>query len=167
MGSVAEGALAHQPAIAPFGLRELEANPQPTNQIFAEQAHPESLWFSDLKGKLNVLFNLHPGWDGYKGRPLTLESALMAIHLTSRLVGRVYVPPWVFPLPDGGLQLEWHAGPQSIEIEIDSQGDAHALVVRDADEIAMNDDLTLDDPIALRQVRDAVQDLAVGLLGSW
>ncbi|MGC1407285.1 MAG: hypothetical protein WA938_11220, partial [Candidatus Dormiibacterota bacterium] len=107
------------------------------------------------------------GWDGYKGRPLTLESALMAIHLTSRLVGRVYVPPWVFPLPDGGLQLEWHAGPQSIEIEIDSQGDAHALVVRDADEIAMNDDLTLDDPIALRQVRDAVQDLAVGLLGSW
>jgi hypothetical protein len=76
--------------------------------------------------ELSRLGQFRPGWDGRRARPITRE----AIHATARVLARLLdgqsAVPQFFPLPGGGIQVEWLADDQ-IEIEIDGAGEAHVL----------------------------------------
>lgn len=41
---------------------------------------------------------------------------------SSRQREGVFLAPQVFPLPDGGIQLEWHAADQHLEVSIEADG---------------------------------------------
>jgi hypothetical protein len=53
----------------------------------------------------------------------------------------VLAPPQFFPLPNGGLQLEWHAGGEDIEIEVDPSGTAFVLATNATGEVLLEGDL--------------------------
>ena len=60
--------------------------------------------------RIRKLTNLEPDWDGYSGDPPTEEAVkttavlLLAIHGLTR---GLLESPFIAPLPDGGLELEW------------------------------------------------------------
>lgn len=112
---------------------------------------------STVARQLNDLLHLRPGWDGRRAHPPTPTAVLRAIEIFTA-VSEQALPPQIFPLPDGGVQLEWHAG-ASVEIEVDAEGDAHVLVVDDRDKILLNEDLNPADAALLDRIRSELQKL--------
>ena len=70
--------------------------------------------------RLDSLGALAPNWDGYGAPvidPAVIEAARSFIaRLPEGLVSR----PQVVPMSNGTLQLEWHDGPKSLELEFES-----------------------------------------------
>lgn len=92
---------------------------------YSRQDRPSEL-FAWVNGELHRLAELRPGWDGHRAKSIT-ESALYSARLVlSAVLQEDSVPPQIFPLPDGGIQVEWYADDE-IEIEIDGSGAAHVL----------------------------------------
>ena len=80
-----------------------------------------------IEAELNSLLELRDGWDGRRACAITLSATEATIRLLAALMDETAAPPQFFPLPDGGLQVEWHVGGNSIEVEVDAQGEPHLL----------------------------------------
>ena len=82
--------------------------------------HPEPGVVDDVQTALDSLRTLAPNWDGYGAPvidPAVIEAAKSFIaRLPESLVSR----PQVVPMSNGTLQLEWHDGPKSLELEFES-----------------------------------------------
>lgn len=79
-----------------------------------------------VAGELTRLGQLRPGWDGRQGRPVTQEAVFGAAWVLGNVLDARSEVPQLFPLPGGGLQIEWY-GDDQVEIEIDAVGRAHIL----------------------------------------
>jgi hypothetical protein len=115
--------------------------------------------------QVNALFKLRQGWDGYRARALATEAVNGAIELMFTIADELSVPPQLFPLPDGGIQLEWHAAGEDIEIEVDAAGTAHALATNAAGQVLINEEVGAS-PQSLDAVRAAVRSLSARLAGA-
>lgn len=65
---------------------------------------------SSAAERIKKLASLEPGWDGYGGVPPTQEAVKATAELlleTHRLTGGLLESPFIAPLPEGGLELEW------------------------------------------------------------
>lgn len=116
-----------------------------------------------IERQFNDLLQLRAGWDGRKALPSTYAALLRATELLGSF-GEGLVPPQVFPLPDGGVQLEWHAA-SSVEIEVDRRGEAHVVVVDDSGEIVVNRELQRESAADLDGVQQFLSLIATRLLG--
>ncbi len=114
--------------------------------------------------QLNSLLRLRPGWDGYRARPLTMEATKTAVDILFAIVDDLSLPPQIFPLRDGGIQLEWHSGDEDIEIEVDAAGRAHVLATDAKGEIVLNEEL--DRGRVLDLIKEAVRGLSDRLAGA-
>lgn len=121
---------------------------------------------SYMESQINRLLRLGPGWDGYRANPVTTESVNAVMAVISQLATDLSVPPLVFPLPDGGLQLEWHAGRESVEVEVDAGGDGHLLVTDESGAVVTNTELEPGISEALDQARRSIDHLSLRLLRS-
>jgi hypothetical protein len=92
---------------------------------------PESTRFNALidvvAQQLRRLRLLRPGWDGASAQPITPEAIFGAGGLLGRILDAESEPPQIFPLTDGGVQIEWYAAGDEIDIDIDSHGTVHVL----------------------------------------
>jgi len=70
---------------------------------------------------------LPSGWDGRRAIPIAVEAIRGTVEILGRILDVDSEPPQIFPLPTGGIQLEWLAAGDEIEIEIDASGVAHVL----------------------------------------
>jgi hypothetical protein len=87
-------------------------------------------WLAEyMEQKLNQLLRLQMGWDGHRGRPITEAAVTEVVGIALTITDDLSLPPQIFPLADGGIQLEWHAYSEDIEIEVDGAGSAHLLAV--------------------------------------
>ncbi len=128
---------------------------------------PRLHWIAGLlEARINDLLSLEPGWDGGFGDPPTDQSVTAGVAVIGQLVSEVAVAPFVFPLPDGGLQFEWHAGRESVEVEVDEEGSPHALVTDRAGRITLHTVFDLGDRATISAVRRAVDSLSMRLLGA-
>lgn len=134
-------------------------------QIAIQGPHgdPRGSWLASyMAEQINDLLQLRSGWDGDKAVPPSDAAVRSAMDLLFEVATDLTLPPQVFPLPDGGLQLEWHAG-QSVEIEVDAAGDVHVLVTDDAGVVLVNEEWTSGDQALLRRTREAIKQLSVRL----
>lgn len=143
---------------------------QPTRQISIRVASAagslQRTWLaSAMEEQVNHLLELPHGWDGGPSRPVSDDAVASAVAVLFAIAGDIPLAPQVFPLPDGGLQLEWHAG-DSIEVEIDALGAAHVLAVTDTGLPILNSELDLTDEAQLGEVGDALERLSVRLARS-
>lgn len=92
-------------------------------------------WIDLVEGELNQLVALPAGWDGRRALPVSSTALESLVGLLSLLMGDRTAAPQLFPLPDGGVQAEWHIGGNSVEVEIDGLGEAHVLADRATGEI--------------------------------
>lgn len=77
--------------------------------------------------RLNSLLDLRDGWDGHRAHAVTIPATEATVRVLASLMDETSAPPQLFPLPDGGLQIEWHVGGNSIEVEIDAGGEPCVL----------------------------------------
>jgi hypothetical protein len=77
---------------------------------------------------LAALADLRPGWDGYGAVPVDPRNIEAAAGLLADLAGRMPAPPAVVPMTRGRLQLEWHRGRRSLELEFADPDHVHYLM---------------------------------------
>ena len=119
-----------------------------------------------VQERLSELLRLPGGWDGMRARPLTDVAVTSAVHLLFAIATDETLPPQFFPLPDGGIQMEWHVAGESVEIEIDGLGDGHVSAIDLAGQATFESDLALDSLSALRTSREAVARLSAVAAGA-
>jgi hypothetical protein len=89
--------------------------------------------------RLTDLLALPDGWDGAKARRPSAMSAILSLGLIACLVDDPVPLPHFFPLPDGGIQIEWLIDSNGLEIEVTPDGKVNALGV-DADGLTQIDE---------------------------
>jgi hypothetical protein len=95
----------------------------------------EVQWFLDGVDEILRLTQLKTGWDGDDARPVSIESLYTATRLLAYVVNKNTPSPYIFPLPDGGIQFEWHT--EEIDLEIGLSGNSEVVVLyRGPDNIA-------------------------------
>ncbi len=79
-----------------------------------------------LSRRLIEISSLLPGWDGYNSPSIAMDAIETGIQLLLAMFifGQGHLPiPFVAPLPDGGLELEWEIEPEKeLMIIISSSG---------------------------------------------
>jgi hypothetical protein len=80
-----------------------------------------------LASELNRLRSLRRGWDGAHASPVTPQALFGATLVLSVLLDTDSELPQFSPLSSGGVHLEWLAGGDEIEIDIDSSGAVNVL----------------------------------------
>jgi hypothetical protein len=74
----------------------------------------------DVEADLHSLGELSPDWDGY-GAPAVDPAVIAAVRSFVAQFPQGLAPrPRVVPMSNGMVQLEWHAGPRSLELEFES-----------------------------------------------
>lgn len=89
---------------------------------------PLPLWAKHAQVELQALVDLPERWDGRRARPVAPRAVEAVVQLLAGVMTDELVRPQYFPLADGGVQVEWHAGGHHMEIEVDPTGGAHLLI---------------------------------------
>jgi hypothetical protein len=75
-----------------------------------------------LEARFVELAELREDWDGYGARPVDRHALVVAEKLVRETLRVGWPTPEIFPIPDGGVQLEWSAGSMELELEIEPGG---------------------------------------------
>lgn len=73
-----------------------------------ESRAPSMQVLHDVVQRLNKLLALPRGWDGGREEKVSPDAAIASLRILMRVMSNDTLPPQVFPLPDGGIQMEWH-----------------------------------------------------------
>ena len=103
-----------------------------------EKAKPDALGYVPLSGfdltvnaKLDQIANLGRNWDAQGAYPIFPSIVEAARELISSLPAKIKTHansiPAVVPMRKGNLQFEWHEGPKTLELEIESPTTIHYL----------------------------------------
>ncbi len=89
-----------------------------TNRPVAENG--QALFVNDLEAEFRSLGELSPNWDGY-GAPAIDPAVIAAVRsFVARIPHGLAPRPRVVPMSSGMVQLEWHAGARSLELEFEA-----------------------------------------------
>ena len=86
-------------------------------------------WEEVVLNRLVELRTLSEDWDTYGGSPVTQEVAAYSFALLRAVMAAETRAPDLVPLPQGGLQMEWHDPNLDVEITIEEPGFASVWVV--------------------------------------
>jgi hypothetical protein len=85
------------------------------------------LFKQSIMRELRALGDLPPNWNSYGAAVISPEIIRAARFFILSLPDTFTERPTIVPMTRGRLQLEWHAGPISLEIEFESQSKLHYL----------------------------------------
>ncbi len=164
-------------SVTAFALGDLPGKRGLEVTIYDARRTPQrTQWVDDLLVQLSPLLQLRPGWDGDQAR-VTTEAAVDAlIVVLSEVMDDELAQPDLFPLPDGGLQAEWHVADVDLEIEVDGAGECYVFA-RDAQgTVTLEGDVTVgglmvrepvvtgeESRLVLKHARHALQQMTAAL----
>lgn len=99
------------------------------------------------RDRLNELLRLRANWDGLSAPPVAEVAAMTAIQWLNNLSDDETVSPQVFPLVNGGVQMEWLINGDSLEVEVSPTGEVGVLGMDAAGNVLVEGDYP--DPIGL------------------
>lgn len=128
------------------GSTNIVALPNPDRQV--NLSDPKFHWWEEIEQKLKELNNLPLGWDGYDGKKMEFDVGCFARQMLAQCGNSIKFPPSLVPGPDGDLQIEWHYGEESIEIQILAPYIVQAWrgnegLGEDGEEITLSSDFTI------------------------
>jgi hypothetical protein len=108
----------HAVSITKIPGASAEAIQLPPRQIKMTVSHAIAVtqWFRSVESQLQDLFGLGYGWDTYRARQIQPQAAEAALSFLLKHATQSTKPPWVVPLGDGGIQLEWHGNGIDLEV---------------------------------------------------
>lgn len=77
-----------------------------------------SPWNAALGDRFNQICSLRPGWDGYRGAPVSFACAHFAATILEHLYTVGLPAPSLVPGSDGTMQIEWHRNQYDIELDV-------------------------------------------------
>lgn len=77
-----------------------------------------SVWQSQVLPKICQYLDLPKGWDSYNGQPLKSETGMFVLKILNSVMTPQTPIPQVIPMPDGGVQLEWHENQFDLELYV-------------------------------------------------
>ncbi len=87
-------------------------------------------WIKESEIVLEQLASLEPGWDSYRGKPISPYHIKLSWEFIHQ-IAQCYPPkPHIGPVPDGGVQIEWHTKGIDLEVEF-SPEDGMVFFYRD------------------------------------
>lgn len=92
-------------------------------------------WLVVVEHGLQKLKTLPSNWDSYGSPPIFDELIDDAECFLRGLEMQNIVPPFVAPLPDGGVHLEWHYSKRELEVEFSNKGNVEYLKVLNGEPI--------------------------------
>ena len=96
------------------------ASPQ---NVRGSSPQPDRLSISE---RIEALRSLETGWNGYGAGPIDPGAIEAAKRFAAAIPGEV-AEPQVVPMTWGRLQLEWHRGNRSLELEFETPTAVHYL----------------------------------------
>lgn len=81
--------------------------------------------------RLAELSGLERNWDGYDAQRVDPDALRFANDVLDDVLGWPIPVPQIFPVPDGGVQLEWSAGPVELELELEPGGRSAIFICDD------------------------------------
>ena len=79
-------------------------------------------WFDTVARGMVDLLTLPSNWNASGGGPVSLDVVNATFALIPRILETDSPAPWVVPLSDGGIQLEWHSHGAELEIVVEHCG---------------------------------------------
>lgn len=74
---------------------------------------------SIVEARLDELIELPPDWDGYGAQPIDRQALIFAARVIDAATRHGLPTPEIFPVPSGGVQLEWVSRSMELEFEIE------------------------------------------------
>lgn len=88
----------------------------------------EEPWRSAVEARFKKLSGYTEGWDGYQSPPPHPSVIAYARSVLHSVMQFETPPPSIVPMPDGGLQLEWHRKGYDVELAIYSTDDVELSI---------------------------------------
>lgn len=88
-----------------------------------------SSWLRAAQRKISELARLAENWDSYGSRPIQGAAIKQASDALGYLSSLNLPPPQIFPVPGGGLQLEFEQSGRELEIEFLPDGSTEYLQI--------------------------------------
>lgn len=107
-----------------------------------------------LDDELDRLAALPANWDAEGAPPIDPEIIQTARSLVRRFPASLTSAPAVVPMPKGNLQFEWHDGPRTLELEIETRETIQYLKWHPEEGIQEEDVISISD---LRRVEDLLR----------
>ncbi|NOT59402.1 MAG: hypothetical protein HOP19_04165 [Acidobacteria bacterium] len=85
-------------------------------------------WRTEALNKIVELAALPENWDGYGSRRIQSAAQHQTTNLIEKLSQTALPAPQIFPVPGGGLQLEWQTEQSGAELEILPDGSMQYLI---------------------------------------
>lgn len=89
-------------------------------------------WFRDVATRVSELVEMPHDWNGYGEKRPHPSAAKRVVNLLDSIEYDGPAPE-IVPLPDGGMQIEFHSKHGDIEIEVPPSGPAHVWVSLDSE----------------------------------
>jgi hypothetical protein len=132
------------PAPAGRFLTQTRRTRRPTEYVFLSFApgYPmaKRLLLEMVAETLNDLLGLPPDWDGDGAESVSAMASRAAIDVLESIADPDTVVPQVFPLPSGGVQLEWLIAGNDLELEFAPDGHVYALGTDALDKVVLERD---------------------------
>jgi hypothetical protein len=90
---------------------------------YRDDGNPRPKWFRGVLAGFAKLAALPGNWDGEGALPVDRQAINRALAAIERLLPASAEAPSIVPLPDSGLQIEWHRSGADLEIEFRPDGD--------------------------------------------
>jgi hypothetical protein len=87
-------------------------------------------WQNEVVSTLCRFVELPENWDSYGGKPLRHDTGMFALQLINAVMGPSLPSPYILPVADGGVQIEWHMNALDIELYVSAPYESE-LVVED------------------------------------
>ena len=85
-----------------------------------------------IEARLDELVELEHDWDGYGANPIDRQALILAVRVIDATTRQGVPAPEIFPVPSGGVQLEWTSGGMELEFEIEPGANSIVFVGDDS-----------------------------------
>ena len=95
---------------------------EPVNVTVESDILELPMWLEPILCSFGDLMALPPDWDSYGGRPIAHGAVDRALDLLASIMEDSTPVPSIVPIPDGGVQMEWHLAGVDLEITLHGAG---------------------------------------------
>ncbi|WP_163098571.1 hypothetical protein GL267_002965 [Acidithiobacillus ferrianus] len=120
-------AYGEQPRLLLSGANIRRAAFSESEALMERSIGEETPWVRGAVKRLNELAELPSGWDSYKARVVSHAALKATFDLLSEVMRDDTPLPWIVPMADGHVQVEWHTHEIDFEIEVVSSTVLHVF----------------------------------------
>lgn len=147
----------NQSPVATSAYEEASAQTKPAPILVRFESSTVPVWLRKAVRNVQEIVRLEDNWDTYGARPIEAEVAIAGLNLLLNVMVSDIPEPSIVPVPDGGIQFEWHQNGKHFEVEVLSSTEARFSFEDDENQQEIEDEGDL--PSLEPRIRDLLQQV--------